>query len=141
MSIFEPIQLAWEDREYEVPSDRVMGAIQRIEDVVTLQELLAYGERGVAPQAKVAAAYAAVLRYAGCPVSDDQVYLGMFGSGATQQAMVNSINGLLTMMIPPSLRSGKTKAPPEGNGSAPARPGRGRRSSRRRSKRRSGRVG
>ena len=119
MSIFEDIKLAWDGRDYVIPSDRVMGAIARIEDVVTLGELQRYSEKQAAPLAKVAMAYGTVLRYAGANVTDDQVYAGIFSGEAPNQqdSIVTSIYTLLAMMLPPeAMRSGsKDEDTPQGN--------------------------
>lgn len=57
MGAFDAITLAWAGSEYAIPANRVMGAIARIEDVVTLEELGRYGERGTMPIAKLAMAW------------------------------------------------------------------------------------
>lgn len=97
MSIFQPVTLKWNDDEYVIPANQVMGLIAQIEDAITLNELL--GKKG-APLGRVAMGYGAALRYAGARVTDEEVYQSMFGgeSGATVQA---AVTGLLTMMIPP----------------------------------------
>jgi hypothetical protein len=91
MAIFEEIRLRWDGREFVVTPDRVMACIAKIEDHITLVELKGYAERGTAPLGKLASAFAAVLRHAGARVTDEEVYAGMFRSGAM----------LLLMMIPP----------------------------------------
>lgn len=138
MSIFEDIKLTWDGKEYVIPSDRVMGAIARIEDVVTLGELQRYSEKQTAPLAKVAMAYGAVLRYAGANVTDDKVYAGLFGGDGQNQheSIVTSIYILLAMMVPPAAmrKDPSDKDNPQGN--APTTVAR---SSKKRSKRRSSR--
>lgn len=99
--VFEDITLGWNDKNYVIPADRVLGAVARIEHHVTLQELLAYGERGTAPMAVLARAYASVLRYAGAQITDDEVYKGMFSDGDTLKIVDDLMSGLLGMMLPP----------------------------------------
>jgi hypothetical protein len=101
MAIFEEIRLRWDGREFVVTPDRVMACIAKIEDHITLVELKGYAERGTAPLGKLASAFAAVLRHAGARVTDEEVYAGMFRSGAMQTQCKVAIETLLLMMIPP----------------------------------------
>ena len=113
MSVFESVKISWGDSEYEIPADRVLGAIARIEQVVTLPEIHSMAQRGGAFQlTRISAAYASVLRYA-CtdpndPVSKittEDVYAGMFvgAGGSTSQAVIMAaVTGLMSMMVPPS---------------------------------------
>lgn len=121
MGIFDDISLDWGGRTYTIKSHRVMGAILRVEDVITLYELWRYTEREAVPQAKLAAAYGSVLRYAGAKVSDEEIYDGMFAS-ASQQQILDSINLLLTMMLPPSAHKAAEEASREDTAGNPQRP-------------------
>lgn len=101
-SSFDDIRLTWNGQTFVIPSDRVLGAIARVEDVITFHELLAYSGRSTAPVGKLAEAYGILLRYAGADVTDDAVYVGMFGNltegfGGTVR---ESIETLMLMMIP-----------------------------------------
>lgn len=104
MGAFDDIALDWDGKTYTIPANKVMGAIARIEDVMTLGELLAYVERETAPFGKISAAYAAVLRYAGCRVTDDDVYAGIFAAdkkpAEVQTIVITSLTTLLAMMMP-----------------------------------------
>lgn len=103
MSAFEDITLSWGDKEYVVPANRVMGAIGRIERIVTLTEINRMATNGGAFElTRISSAYASVLRYAGCEnLKDEDVYLGMFAEGQTQAAIMGAVSGLLAMMVPP----------------------------------------
>lgn len=140
MAIFDDIKLEWQGRERVIPARRVMGAIATIEDVVTLVELQRYGERGAMPMAKLAMAYAAVLRYAGAQAGDDEVYASLFGSDAdeAQGRMLASIQTLMMMMVPPEAirRSLAAQESAPGNSEPTAA-----RSSSKRSKQRSAKAG
>jgi hypothetical protein len=107
MSIFQPVTLKWNDEEYIVPANQVMGLIAQIEDAVTLNELMS--KKGP-PLAKVAMGYGAALRYAGAKVKDDEVYQAMFGKQASS-AIQSAVAGLLSMMIPPEEVIEKGKKP------------------------------
>lgn len=109
MSIFEEVTLSWNGEEYKIPPDRIMGAIAKIEDVITLKELSDYAVKGDAPLAKMAIAYAAVLRYAGAKVNEAEVYSAMFDLGNNMN-ILTCINALLTMMIPPKKEDELKKA-------------------------------
>lgn len=105
--VFEDIVLQWPPREggkqYTIPSNRVMGAIARIEDQITLAELTDQNRR--APLAKVASAYASVLRYAGARgIADDEVYAEIFPDLESAEALQMAVANLLLMMMPPDAR-------------------------------------
>jgi hypothetical protein len=115
MSIFEEVSLKWGDQEYKIEPTKVMGAIAKIEEVITLKELLDYFQKGDAPIVKLSMAFGSVLRYAGARVTDEEVYAGMFEDGL-QDSIVASIYNLLFMMVPPSAlnKPGKVPAAPTG---------------------------
>lgn len=103
MAIFDDITLVWNGVDHKIPASRVLGAIARIEDVLTLQELHKFQEeRGTAPMARLSQAYGSLLRYAGAGVTDDEVYVGLF-SGGDSAVVANSIRQLIFMMIPPTI--------------------------------------
>jgi hypothetical protein len=117
MKVFEDVTLAWKGQEFKIESTKVMGAIAKIEEVITLKELGEYANKGDAPMAKLAMAFGSVLRYAGARVSDDEVYAGMF-SGESGASVMASLSNLLAMMIPPSAlqtkKQGNDQAAPTG---------------------------
>jgi hypothetical protein len=125
MAIFEEVSLRWGGEEYKIEPTKVMGAIARVEEVITLKELGEYAQKGDAPMAKLAMAFASVLRYAGARVSDDEVYAGMFG-GESQTSALASITVLLQMMIPPSaykqVAKGNAQAAPTGGKNSSKKP-------------------
>lgn len=104
MGAFQDIELVWKGKTFTIQSHRVMGAIYRIEEVITLQEFMNYSIRGTAPLGKLSGAYASVLRYAGAKVKDEEVYAECF-EGPEQQAMVmTAVANMIQMMLPPSAR-------------------------------------
>lgn len=104
MGAFDDVTLQWRGRDYVIPANRMMGAIARIEDHVTMVELGRMGERGTVPLAKLAGAYAAVLRYAGAAkITDEDVYEALF-DGGQQATVMAAITALLGMMVPKSAR-------------------------------------
>lgn len=103
MPLFEEVRLKWNGAEYVIPPDNVLTAIAKIEDVLTLGELANYQGRGRLPLAKLAIAFGAVLRHAGCRVKDEEVYAVMFGNGGQdlQRESYVAVFTLQRMMIPP----------------------------------------
>ena len=100
MSLFKQVTLTWKGEEYTVPADQVMMMIAKVEDVLTLPELMNPKGR---PLAKIAMAYGTALRHAGAKVRDDEIYAAMFTTGEQASAATDAVNGLLMMMVPPSV--------------------------------------
>lgn len=98
MSIFHEVGLTWKGTEYTVPSDKVMGLIEVIEDVITLDELS--NQKGI-KRATISKAFAVALRYAGeTSVTQQDVYASFFNP-ETAADISQVITSLLVMMIPP----------------------------------------
>lgn len=120
MPIFEDIELEWDGNKKTVPADHVMRMLAKVEDQLTLHELHQFRQRGTAPLVRVCMAYGAALRYAGFPVTEDEVYHRVITASSVdegQQAM-GMVEALQAMMIPPAdlnvakgpTKSGKSKA-------------------------------
>ena len=106
-SIFEDVTITWSGKEYVVPANKVMGLVEVIEDIVTLEELYAAGVKRI----KLSRAFTAALRYAGAKdVTDEQVYSTLFGAEAAT-ATAQAIGGILHMMIPPEHIRKATETP------------------------------
>lgn len=106
MRIFEDIKIEWDGDEYVVPSNRVMGAIARVEEFVTLKELSEFSQKPEgAKYAKLSQAYATLLRYAGAKVEDEEVYEAMFPKNSADEdfraRLYAALGGLLKTMLPP----------------------------------------
>jgi uncharacterized protein YerC len=128
-AIFDDIRLGWQGKPFVIPAHRVMGALARVEDVVTLSELQAFAARKTAPMAKLAMAYGSALRYAGATATDEEVYRSLVRGNEDGVGVLTAVAGLLSMMIPPVREVEVKKDAPAGNVAADA-------SSRRRSRRR-----
>lgn len=100
MNIFDTVTLSWKGADYEIAPDKIMGLIARIEEIVTLSEIHGAAQKGGMPLAKLAMAYASALQYAGCKVSDAEVYQGFFAAG--ESTIPVAIQSLLMMMVPPT---------------------------------------
>lgn len=103
MSIFKEVSLTWKGEEYIVSPDNVMGLIEVIEDVITLEEISAKINRS-----KISKAFACALRYAAqnstprkaCNVTQQDVYTSLFAKD-TGGNISGIITSLMMMMIPP----------------------------------------
>lgn len=121
MGAFDDVHLEWKGKKLLLRSDRVLGGLARVESVITLPELSLYVSRGTAPPAKLSMAYGALLRYVGQDVTDDEVYLEMFGPETPANDMVmTAISMLFSMMIPKGAKTPAGSAPP-GNGKPAAK--------------------
>jgi len=117
MSVFKEIKIGFGGKEYTIPPDRVMGAIGRVEGVITMGEVAAMAQspKSDLKLSRLASAYGELLRYAGADVSDDQVYVGMFGDGGAVAVTV-ALTELLALMMPPdALKKAQGKPPGEAN--------------------------
>ena len=103
--VFSDIEVEWNGDIYTIKSHRVMGAISRIEDVITMPELQVYASKGTAPVGKLCMAFGSVLRYAGAKVKDEDVYGKLFAGEEQQQAIMMSITNIMKMMMPASVRA------------------------------------
>lgn len=123
MGVFEPVELTWDGATHVIPANRVMGAIESIEEHLTLREIYsAIAANRDVSVVKISKAYAAVLRYAGAtvkegeairPITQEDVYLGMFRGIVPALPMVMAaLDGLMRMMVPPEAFSKVLADPP-----------------------------
>lgn len=101
MRAFEDYTIEWEGEVYSIPSNRLLPVIAAVEELFTLNELLQVSMQNKVPLARLASAYGIILRSAGADVSDADVYQGMFQGNDLQARMLDAVNGLLGLMIPP----------------------------------------
>lgn len=109
MSIFKDVTLTWAGAEYLVQAEKVMRLIAIVEDIITLEELVASSGR---KRSKISEAYGAALRYAGAKVTDEDVYASLFYVDSAEHT-VNAVNGLLMMMVPPKAVAQQEEAAPK----------------------------
>lgn len=101
--VFEDVKLSWAGKGYTIPANRMLEAIARIEDHVTLVEITRhFQQRGSVPLARLALAFHAVLEFAGADarIRADDVYAGMFAGSDEQVAALGAVTTLLGMMVP-----------------------------------------
>ncbi len=108
-SVFKPVELDWKDQKYVIQANKVFGAIAAIEEQITFMKLVNQMQDGTPPLVSIAKAFSAVLKYVNAPECEpENVYAAMFEGGDTQQRMMDSINTLLVMMVPPDAMTTKT---------------------------------
>lgn len=97
MGMHEKVELTFKGETFTVESDRVMGLIETVESVITLDELV----QSEKPRpALLSRAYCSALKYAGASVNQGEVYASMFSESDTG-GILETINTLLMLMIPP----------------------------------------
>lgn len=114
MSIFQEIGVTWKGKEYKVPANKVMGLVETVEEIITIEELA----DGKLRRAKMSRAFAAVINYAGGHADLEEVY-NRFFDASNGVEMAGIINSILQLMIPPEHLQNKEEAPEEGNEKAP----------------------
>lgn len=97
--IFDPIEISWAGKTYRIASRQVLEVVCLVEETITLHELSQAAERGTAPMGKLAKAFASVLRFAGAPVGDEEVFAAMFTPSTRDQVSL-SIKTMLMMLLP-----------------------------------------
>lgn len=110
MSGFDDIQIGWKGRDYAVPATHCMELLGRIEEILAppgsgqnVIDLLSQPHK--AHMTKMSRAYATALRFAGCQVTDQEVYLSlakgvMQGGAAGYGAILTLAQGLMLMFFP-----------------------------------------
>lgn len=110
MSIFEPIKLQWQGKGYEIPADRVMRVLQALEaegfGLAVLGQM-----RSQMQMARIASAYAIILRLAGASATDADVYAAMFADPDDMANVVaTALNTLEAMFVPPDFGEKKSQS-------------------------------
>lgn len=110
MSGFDDITVGWKGTEYKVPPNKCMGLLARIEEVLAPtgganDVITALTQPHRTHLTKLACAYASALRYAGCNVSDEEVYLSLAkdvskGGPDGFEALSVLSQGIITMFFP-----------------------------------------
>jgi hypothetical protein len=99
--MFEDMELPWQGEVYVIPHDKVTPALAVVEDHLTVGEMIGFMARGTPPYAKVAMAYAAMLRFAGAKsVTGNDVFARMFGPGNVQRDAMVMVQTMLQRVLP-----------------------------------------
>lgn len=102
--MFEDVSFTWQGETKTIPSNRILRAIAAVEEIITIVELSKYTSAEAIPMGRIAQAYGTLLRFAGFVVTDEEIYVSMFGEESAK-SIPAAIHGLLAVMIPPSQRS------------------------------------
>jgi hypothetical protein len=98
VELFEEVELTWRGSKYVIKAHRVFDAIVQVEGVITVGELA-----GTTPRlTKLAQGYGALLRCAGAPARDEEVYAALWSDGGVNAATVAGV--LLNLMVPKGVR-------------------------------------
>jgi hypothetical protein len=97
MSFSSPVILNFDGKNYEIAPDQILFLIAKIEDVITLSQLL---DAQRPSPAKLSMAYGLALRHAGAKVTDGEIYQSIFKEGSAQK-IGEAVTGLMALMIPP----------------------------------------
>ena len=107
---FDDVTLGWKGDEFIVPANKMLMLVCKIEDALAgdsgEQALTVLMRRQGPPQARLAQAYGAALRYAGAHVTDDEVYLSLqselsTGSAEGIAAIQGAVINLIAIVSPP----------------------------------------
>ena len=107
---FDDVTLGWKGDEFIVPANKMLMLVCKIEDALAgdsgEQALTVLMRRQGPPQARLAQAYGAALRYAGASVTDDEVYLSLqselsTGSAEGIAAIQGAVINLIAIVSPP----------------------------------------
>jgi hypothetical protein len=99
-SVFRDVEIDYLGKTYTIKSTRILDLICDIEEVITLNEV---NMPKNPPLGKVAKGFARALRFAGCDVSDDEVYQEFFIKGHKSNGVVVCQMLLMIMCPPPDL--------------------------------------
>ncbi len=123
MAIFDDITLEWEGVPYKLAGDqKIMKVLAAVEDHITISELITQQQSGNVPLAKLSAAYAVMLRFAGARISDAEVYRGMWQGMADSSSIATAVSALLAIMVPPGTMDEEEQETSE-NEENPTQPG------------------
>ena len=101
--IFQDIDISWKGKKYQISGDEaIMPLLAKIEDIITVQELLSCLSEGKTPLIKISMAFAHVLNYLGVQISQAEVYDSIFPNPSDQERASVAITTLSKMLLPPS---------------------------------------
>lgn len=100
-------EFEWKNEKHIVPANHVMKLIAKVEDVITVDELLKALSGKQVPFAKLAMAFGTVLRHVSIRVSDEEIYNALFENQINVPYIQQLLFGLVSLMLPPSFLAGK----------------------------------
>ena len=104
MGAFKEFRFTWAGTERVIPSDKVMSAIARVEEHVTLPELSQMAQGRGPKMMALSQALWELLNMTGQPVPLDEVYAGLFTDNKTAQQVSALATVLIMLMVPESTK-------------------------------------
>lgn len=112
--MFQDVTIKWDDKDVTIPASQVMRAIAVVEDVVTFDELVTMYHTKQFKRAKLADAFAALLRFLGHRAEAEQLWKAMH---VREGVLLNLVGVLQTLMVllmpPPEMQTAKSSGEPE----------------------------
>jgi hypothetical protein len=108
--MFDDIEIEYNGKTRTIKATEVMRCIAKVEQAVSLPDLVEFMQSGKPRMASLAIGYTALLNYAGFRVTEAQVYAGMFGDQDKVVSAIEATSALMSLMIPPSALNDKKKA-------------------------------
>lgn len=103
------VELAWRGKTYTIPANRAFEIGEQVEDIATLAEIGSWGSNP--KMFKMAKAYGAMLRFAGCKVSDNMVLEEITPGNGDTGAAAATIKALIDLLLCGAKSSGDGDAP------------------------------
>ena len=97
-SINKTVSLYWAEKEYPVQIN--MRLIDKIEEDMNLIKFVGHVQAGDIRYSRVAILFGHLLRSAGCDVTSEQVFEGMFSGSIDQVELNNLIVDVLNVIFP-----------------------------------------
>ncbi len=106
-NIFEPVTITWQGEDYVIPAEKGMRLAYTVEMALRQDSNLSVFElMQNPPLTTLAMAYGAALRFAGVPVSDEEVMQVLSQSilGDTDDAVImrGFVTAVFSMLLPPA---------------------------------------
>lgn len=94
----QDVTLTWDGCEYIIPETSLFRALEKVENHLTLHEIVTHSARGSVPMAKLSGAYCELLRHAGARVKEMDVYRVVQSDPVKSSELTQC---LLMMLSPP----------------------------------------
>lgn len=92
------VKMQWRGKDYTIPANKAFEIGEQVEDIVTLSEVAAWGNRP--KMFKLAKVYGTMLRFAGCKVADTTVLEEITPvQGKEQDAAAAAIAALVDLLL------------------------------------------
>lgn len=105
-AIFDPIEIEWDGKPYRIEPQNILKAIARVEEHITLAQLVKQAESGSVSSSKLSMAFGTLIRFAGAKATDEEVFERVLGAGSLNaDDMGKALGMMLSMMLPRSVKA------------------------------------